>query len=215
MRRIPLLTAVLILAATSVTAAEWHLGFQAGSNSSGLSGDSPSGLSLGKQSGLATGLVAEYRISEDVWLSDQPMYLQRGASSTIAVSGEVEKLDGPSISLDYFAIPILAKIVSNNGRSYVMGGVNPAFLLEAEIVDGDVTTDAASAVSSFDLAADIGFGVLFPVKRAVLNVEMRYEQSILNLAANNREEADDGFPVRFRSSGFQFLAGLIWPLGGE
>ena len=215
MRRIPLLTAVLILAATSVTAAEWHLGFQAGSNSSGLSGDSPSGVSLGKQSGLATGLIAEIRISEDVWLSAQPMYLQRGATSTIAVSDQVEKLEGPSISLDYFAVPILARIAADNGRTYMVGGVNPAFLLEAEIMDGDVTTDASSAVSSFDLAADIGFGVLFPVKSAVLNVELRYEQSILNLAANDREDADDGFPARFRSSGFQFLAGLTWPLGGE
>ncbi len=215
MRRITVLTAVLILATTPVTAADWHLGFQAGTNSSGLSGDSPSGVSLGKQTGLAAGLVAEIQVSENVWLSAQPMYLQRGANSTIAVSGQTEKLDGPSISLDYFAIPILAKIASNNGRTYIMGGLNPAFLLDAEIVNGDVTTDAASAVSSFDLAADIGFGVLFPIKRAVLNVEMRYEQSILNLAANNREESDDGFPARFRSSGFQLLAGLMWPLGGK
>ncbi|MDX2472726.1 MAG: porin family protein [Candidatus Krumholzibacteria bacterium] len=215
MRRIPLLTAVLILAATSVSAAEWHLGLQAGSNSSGLNGDSPSGVSLGKQSGLATGLVAEIRISDDVWLSAQPMYLQRGATSTIPVSGQVEKLEGPSLSLDYFAVPILAKITADNGRTYVVGGINPAFLLDAEITDGDVTTDASSAVNSFDLAADFGFGALFPVKSAMLNVELRYEQSILNLAATDREDGEDGFPARFRSTGFQFLAGLTWPLGGK
>ncbi len=76
MRRITVLTAVLILATTPVTAADWHLGFQAGTNSSGLSGDSPSGVSLGKQTGLAAGLVAEIQVSENVWLSAQPMYLQ-------------------------------------------------------------------------------------------------------------------------------------------
>ena len=215
MRPILVLAATLILVANSVTAAEWRLGVQAGANSSGLSGDAPSGVSIGKRSGLAAGLIGEVRLREDTWLSVQPMYLQRGATTKIAVSGQEEKLEGPTLSLDYLAIPILVRITSDNGRTYVTGGVNPAFLLEAQLQDGSTNEDAASAMSDFGLAADIGFGVMLPIRRAMLTLELRYEQSILNVASSDRQEPDDGLPVRFRSTGFQFLAGLMWPLGGK
>ena len=164
---------------------------------------------------ITAGLIGEVRLSEDAWLSVQPMSLQRGATTKIAVSGQEEKLEGPTLSLDYLAIPILVRITSDNGRTYVTGGANPAFLLEAQLQDGSTNEDAASAMSDFGLAADIGFGVMLPIRRAMLTLELRYEQSILNVASSDRQEPDDGLPVRFRSTGFQFLAGLMWPLGGK
>ncbi len=215
MRRILVLATTLFLVANAATAAEWRLGVQAGANSSGLSGDVPSGVSVGKHSGMVAGMIGEMRLAEDVWLSVQPMYLQRGTTTQLAVAGEAEKIEGPSLAMNYFAVPILARVVSNSGRTYVMGGFNPAFLMDAEMDDGTLTEDVSSAVNSFALAADIGFGVLVPVGGSILSFEARYEQSILNLAADDRQEADDVLPVRFRSTGFQFMAGLMWPLGGK
>jgi len=215
MRWILVLAAALVLTPISVTAAEWRLGLQGGINSSGLSGDSPSGVSVGKRTGPVAGLIGEIRLGEDVWLSVQPMYLQRGTTTKITVSGQTEKLKGPSLTLDYLAVPILARIVSGNGRTYVMGGVNASFLMDAQLQDGSTTEDLSSDLNSFDLAADFGFGLMVPLGRPTLTFEIRYEQSILNLAGEDRQEGDDVLPVRFRSAGFQFMAGFLWPLGGK
>jgi len=215
MRPILAFIAVFLLVTGTAAAGDWNLGLQAGINSSGLSGDTPSGFSFGKKSGLAAGAVAELKIAEDVWLSFQPMYLQRGSSSKISVPDSPEKLEGPTVSLDYVAIPILARIVANSGKTYVTGGLNPAFLLDSSLEEDGVTEDISDAVNGFDLAADIGFGVMLPVGGPTLTFEIRYEQSILNLAAKNRVEGEDTLPVRFRSSGFQFFTGLQWALGGR
>ena len=96
--------------------------------------------------------------------------------------------------------------------------VAPDVVLEgadAQLQDGSTTEDLSSDLNSFDLAADFGFGLMVPLGRPTLTFEIRYEQSILNLAGADRQEGDDVLPVRFRSTGFQFMAGLLWPLGGK
>jgi hypothetical protein len=215
MRRILVLTVALSMIAGSAAASEWHLGLQGGLNNSGVSGDAPSGVSYGKRAGPIVGLVGEFRIADDVWLSLQPMYVQRGTSTLLAIKGQQEKLEGPSVVLDYFAVPILARILSDSGRTYIAGGLNPSFLLTAEQQENGTSEDISGALNGFDLAADISFGLMFPIRRSTLNFEIRYEQSVSNLAASDREDGDDTLPVRFRSSGFQFMAGLMWPLGGR
>jgi Outer membrane protein beta-barrel domain len=215
MRRILAMAGVLILLAGIASGAEWRFGPQAGVNGSGLKGDSPSGVRVGKKYGLAAGFIGEIRLTGDVWLSVQPLYLERGTTTQISVSGQTEKVEGPSLSMEFVAFPVLARIVSDNGRTYVAGGLNPSFLLDAKLHDGDSSEDLSSAFKGFDLAADIGFGLMVPIGNPTLSFELRYEQSILNLASSSRTEDDDILPVRFRSSGFQFLAGLLWPLGGK
>jgi len=170
---------------------------------------------MGKQSGLVAGLIGEFCLSEDVWLSIQPMYLQRGATTTIEVSGQTEGVEGPSVSMNYVAVPILARIVSDNKWTYVMGGLSPAFLLDAKQDEDGVTKDITSGINGFDLSANIGFGLMVPIGRPSLSFEIRYEQSILNLAGSGSEDDDNVLPLRFRSSGFLFMAGLLLPLGGK
>ncbi len=215
MRRLLFLVLILALVAGTATAAEWRLGLQGGANNSGLSGDVPSGVSFGRRSAPAAGALVEWRLTGDVWLSLQPMFVGRGTTSQITITGEDKTVAGPTVELDYLAVPVLARIVSGNGHTYVVGGLNPAYLLDARLVDGTTTEDASASLNSFAIAADIGFGVLVPAGRSLLSFEVRYEQSILNLSASGQEEGENSLPVRFRSSGFQFLAGFLWPLGGE
>lgn len=215
MRRILILAVALGVLASSAAAAEWRLGLQGGINSSRLNGDTPSGVSIGKRTGMVAGAIGEVRLTEDVWLSMQPMYQQAGATSTLNDPDQSEEIDGPTLEMNYFAFPILARISSSNGRTYVMGGLNPAFLMDAKLKDDETSEDLSHEFSDFSLAADIAFGYVIPIRRSLLTLEIRYEQSILNLAAEGREGGEDVLPVRFRSTGFQFLAGLLWPLGGK
>ena len=210
-----ILATAILLVASHATGGEWRLGFQGGASSTGLSGDAPSGVSMGKKTGMAVGILGEFRLAEDTWLSIQPMYMQRGATTSIAVSGEPEGVEGPSFTLNYLAVPILARIVSGNKWTYVTGGLSPAFLLDAHQDGEGSTQDVTSGLNGFDLSANIGFGLMVPVGRPSLTFEIRYEQSILNLAASESEDDEYVLPTRFRSSGFLFMAGLILPLGGK
>jgi len=210
-----ILAGVLLLVAGYANAAEWRLGVQGGANFSSLHGDTPPKVGFTTHTGGILGAVAEFRIAKDALLSLQPMLLQRGSGTEISVSGQNEKVEGPEIELNYVAVPVLVKIHANNGRTFVTGGVNLGFLLDAELKADGIDEDVQTDLQNFDLAADIGVGVQFPLGSSLLYLELRYEQSVLNLSDTGRTiEEDDILPARFRSSGFQFLAGFLWSLGG-
>jgi hypothetical protein len=144
------------------------------------------------------------------------MVQQRGTTSEFSENSASEPVPGPTVEADYFALPVLVRIYADNKKVYVLGGFNVGFLTKAELVDPDGTRqDVESYLTSTDLAMDFGFGGMFPVRGALLNVELRYEQGLLNLSNNNEDPEETVIPTRLRQSGFQFLAGIQWPLGGK
>jgi len=64
------------------------------------------------------------------------------------------------------------------------------------------------------VAVLFGAGGLIPIGRPVLTLEARYSQSLTNLNEGVILSSTN-LPARFRSSGFQFLAGMLLPLGGD
>jgi len=196
--------------------AEYRLGIQGGMNSSSFSGDTPPDIKYTTRSGLMIGAVGDFRLSEDAWLSLQPMYQQRGSGSEVQVDSKKDPVPGSSFEVDYFTLPILVRIFANNNKVYALGGFNVGFLTKAELVDLEGSrVDVDPYMINVDLAMDFGFGVMFPVKRSLINVEIRYEQGLLNLVDNKKDSEEVGAPNRLRQSGFQFIAGVQWPLGGK
>jgi hypothetical protein len=55
--------------------------------------------------------------------------------------------------------------------------------------------------------------VQLPIGSPLLTLELRYEQAILNIANPDEDPEEESLPIRFRTSGFQFYAGLLLPLG--
>ncbi len=212
-----LLLASLLVAATipvaSVPAHAAAVGAFAGLNRGSIKGDAPNNVEYRKLNGPIFGAQGEIEIGSDVLLSLQPMVVHRGskiadADSTDGVNDGVE-LD---VALDYFAIPIVVKFMTGKGRTYVTGGVDVAFLSAATIEGDGVDVDVKDSFESTDISALLGFGVVFPVGRPQLTVEARWVHGMVNLAG------DPGGPItnlpdRFRSSGLQFTAGILFPLG--
>jgi len=215
MSRLLILFLLTFSLAPSTSPAQWTLGFQGGLSNSKLSGDTPSNISYGTHSGFAAGAVVDYALSPDVRLSMQPMYVQRGTTTELSVPDQEEPLEADILELDYFTVPVLLKIVADNGKTYLTGGFSMGFLLDAQLTLDDVSEDASDIVNSFDLAADLGFGIMMPVGRPSITLEIRYEQSLLNLANADRDGSEDDLPARFRCSGWQVMAGMQWPLGGR
>jgi len=215
MRKAIVLFAAVLLASTPCKLdGQVRLGIFGGANRTDLSGDAPSGASFLSSSGFAAGIVGEFAIARDIWLSFQPMYVQKGSDIEYGFA-DSEQPDTLGLALNYITLPVLFKFVSGNGKTYASGGLDLGYLVSSTLSLEDESRDVKDAFNEFDLSADIAFGVMFPVGRPKITLEARYTQSILNLAKQDQNPKPDALPTRFRSSGFQLFAGLLYPLGGR
>jgi hypothetical protein len=216
--RAPLIIPTIAVFAVLATPHGLHaqqVGVQGGLNRAGIQGDAPPNAQYTGGFGYMAGIVVDLPIATDVVLSLQPMYAVRGTGIAFAVEGEEEPRDSLDVALTYVSVPLLAKVRAAHGRTYVTGGVDVGWLLDATLTGRGADEDIASAFQDVDVAALFGFGVVFPIGRPRLTLEARYTQSLLNLSAGG--EVPDGaeLPERFRANGFQLLTGLVIPLGGR
>lgn len=149
-----------------------------------------------------------------VWLSVQPTWLQRGGKIAFAVAGEEEAVDSLKVAVNYLSLPLLAKIVSGNGKTYVTGGIDLGFVLDATLSGTSDAEDISDTFKPIDLSAVFAFGVMLPIGRPRLTLELRYSQSIINVASLEQDPELYSLPPRFRWSGLQLFAGFLYPLGG-
>lgn len=213
-RYVPLLLLLTLLLAPAAPA-QVTVGAFGELNMAGLSGDAPDDFSYGGKTGLGFGLIGEFHLTDDIWLSVQPMILPRGAAIEVEVDDEEDPVKIADVSLSYFAMPMLAKFVTAGGKVYVISGLNVSFLTGANlkgVEEGDEEVDVKDSFESFDLAVDFGVGGQLPVGSVKIMLEARYEQGLLNTLAENIVE--DALKSRVRSSGLQLLAGVLLPLGG-
>ncbi len=212
--RAAIVTAALMSAGTSAAAAQISVGAVLGVNRTGLSGDKPDNTSYSTSAGPIAGLVLEIPVAKGVAIVFQPGYRQSGANIGFQVPDQDEPVDSLSLRLDYFSLPILLKVITDGGRWYVTSGVDLGLLTSATLstVSGSQEMDVKDALTDFDLAVIFGVGRMFPIGRPRITAEIRYSQSLFNLAGDSTGQ---DLPVRFRASGFQLLAGVLLPLGGR
>jgi len=212
--RAAIVTAALMSAGTSAAAAQISVGAVLGVNRTNISGDKPDGTSYSTKAGLIAGLVLEVPVAKGVAIVFQPGYRQSGTNIGFDVPDQEEPVDSLSVGLNYFSLPILLKVITDGGRWYVTSGFDLGWLTSATIstVSGSQEMDIKDALTDFDLAVIFGVGRMFPVGRPKITAEIRYSQSLFNLAS---DATGQDLPVRFRASGFQLLAGVLLPLGGQ
>lgn len=184
-------------------------------NSSGLSGDAPDDFSYTGKTGFGFGLIGEIYLTNDVWLSVQPMSLARGTNIAFKLDDEEDPVDVLDLKLSYIAVPILAKFVTAGGKVYVTSGINVSFLSSAKLaaIEGDADEiDVKESFKNMDIAVDFGVGGQLPLGRMKIMLEARYEQGLLNISEEQLQ--NQALEARLRSSGLQLLVGILLPLGG-
>lgn len=189
------------------------LGATGSLSSTSLSGDAPKDASYTSRAGFGFGLVAEYAVAGDIRLSIQPSFTRRGTGVAFDV-GQDELRDSLALSLDYVSIPVMAKFLSPGGSWFLNGGVDVGILLDASLKDVNAgpEADVTDAVNEFDVMMVLGVGAAIDLAPALITLELRYGQSFINAGANDKLTAAAGVPLRFRSSGFQLLAAVLFPL---
>jgi len=199
---------------SSTLVAQISIGAVVGLSRSSISGDKPANVSYSTRTGLVAGAVVEVPVSKSVRLVFQPGFVQRGAKVGVAVPNQTERVDSGAVELDYISMPVLIKILANNGWLYVTSGIDVGYLSSATLVEGTTETDVSASLKSYDIAVMFGVGGLIPIGRPSLSLEARYNQSLTSLN-ENVTFPNTSLLARFRSSGFQFLAGILLPLGGD
>lgn len=195
------------------TFSQTYIGATGGLMSSSLSGDAPEDASYSGKTGFSGGLVVDFTLTEDIVLSIQPRFLQKGTSVAYDV-GEYELRDSLTATFDYVSLPVMVKITSLNKRIYFSSGLDFGYLMNStveNIVDGS-TKDVNELIKNYDISATFGFGVNIPIGAPIISLELRYMQSLLNLSDISTSESGTTFPFRFRTSGFQFLTSIIFPI---
>ena len=208
--RILIILLFFALTYTAQMQAQTSIGIIGGLNLQSVKGDAPADVSYGSKPGFMIGINAERKIANGIKLVLQPNYTLSQTKLSFDI-GEEELKDSMNVKMVFIRLPVLAKIEAFNGVTYFLSGLDFGFLQEAKIQDVNKTSEERSikdSFESFDLAAQFGVGVKFPIKGLLLSLEGRYSQSLLNLS----KKSFDSLPSRFRLSGFQFLTNLSYNL---
>ncbi len=221
-----ILVLTVMLLATQSASAQLRLGVMGGVNSSNFKvgadqpiavplptgGDVPG--SFNSRTGLAIGGVAEYYFSPMVGLSVQPMYSEHG--SKFVFEGPVVAPLSPESTtrLSYVDIPVMLKVQlgSSNVKPYVTSGFALGFLTSAKSVGGGEETNIKDSVKSTNSSWSIGGGLNLPATGKTVFIEGRYTLGLTDINEGPQVQplsATAGFKTR----GFQFMAGVTFPLG--
>ena len=193
-----------------IEAAKLTLGPAALINNASFGGDVPPEHSYEGTTGYGAGIFFDYYLKDDVALSFQPMYIQKGAD-LVWTRGEVE-LARTEIRSNYLSLPIGLKVTGNgSSRMYAHGGLQVDILLDAERTVDGVTENFTDGFKAVELATSFGVGGLIAVGHNYVMVEGRYTQGFSNIAEEDLATASDTTSIK--TTGFQLIVGFLFGLG--
>lgn len=181
--------AVVAAAAITATATAQETGFgygvKAGVNLSNLTKDGKGDSKVG----FTGGVFADYRFSKLFALSADVLYSRQG-----------NKLEGDKTTSDNLNIPILANFYIVKGLA-VKAGVQPGFLLAANMTEDGEKTDIKSDTKTFDLSVPVGLSYTFNFG---LILDARYNIGVTNIAKSNELNGKANNSVWTLTAGWRF-----------
>lgn len=204
---------LLTLHAQILAQNRFFLGVSGGVSRMSFSGDRPVDGSYTSKTGFRVGAVADYGLTNDIYLSFQPSFVNKGTGVAYDI-GRGDPLDSLTLNLDYLSLPLTARFLSPRGAWFVNGGFDVGVLLKATLKDINAggMADVKNSLNNFDFMMLFGVGAIVPADPMVLTFELRYSQSLVNAGASDQLIEQLGISPRFRSSGFELLAGFMFPL---
>jgi len=184
-----------------------------------------SGVSESARTGLAVGGVVALRLSENMCVRTEPMYVQNGATMTMEGVGFRYT---ETFKLEYLELPVHFVIDFGDGavQPYLFGGPNFGILITATLEE-DIpppaipepeirvsgTRDIKDQFSSNNFAIDLGAGVAYDVTLQMrLLVDVRYSLGLIN-NATAPDPRDQSFQAEsWKSRDVKILVGVMFAL---
>jgi hypothetical protein len=117
------------------------------------------------------GLQGEIGLSRSIALSLQPTYVrQETKGTTVSRPANTDY----KLTLDSYSVPVVVKFGLGGGRTYVSSGLDFRFVSSAKLSGTSSEEDVKSSFHDVNLAALLGFGVVFPIGRPQLTTELRF-----------------------------------------
>ena len=206
-----LLSLVCLLIPISLSA-QLSLGVIVGSNMGKFGGYEPNDAEYASRTGLNIGASFAYRLNNEISLTFQPMYSQRGSNIEVGEDSWKDTLQVYEVKLDFLILPLFIKVYSDNRAVYFVSGIEFGVPLSAEVYHADQTLNISDYVNKIDILASIGMGLRFSLGKPDLTIEFRYYQGLVNFNASQIESFEKDILGDFKNSGFQLMAGLEWEL---
>ncbi|MEN8192429.1 MAG: porin family protein [Bacteroidota bacterium] len=203
----------ILLLFASPLSAQFSVGLFGDLSNSSLSGNAPPNTEYNSLTALGGGLMLDYRATDEVTVSLQPMFLQKGATVSYDLPSYKEQRDSLNVGFSYFSIPIMVKVVASK-VVYVSGGFEFDILQEAksELVNTTGENDITEFIKSTDFSANFGVGFIFDVYTLNLFFELRYSIGLTNVS-NIPNVSDLDIPSEFKNTSTQIIFGIMYPFG--
>jgi len=224
-----------LLFATQAASAQLSLGFVGVFNLPNLTIDADGFGSTKGSTGFGGGIVAQYKLSENVSVAIQPTYLSNKGADLGGLGIDFDELLDELVDLDFSAdikistieIPILIKYYFSDysARPYLVAGPSIGFISTAELnaqISGTIpafgiepatdlelaeSLDLKDELSSVDISFLLGLGVDVPMGSSRYFMDVKYGFGLSNLIADG-----DG---SMKSKGLRISAGARFPFGSS
>ncbi len=201
---------MLLIIVTQPTQAQFSVGLLGDLSSSNISGSAPSGTIYSGRTGLGGGLILDYKVTDEVTVSLQPMFLPKGTTVSYDLKSYEEERDSVDAKFSYITIPIMAKVKASK-VVYVTGGFDVGFLQSATatLINVEGEKDISDNITSTDISVNFGVGFTFEVSSFNLFFEGRYSQGLFN-ASNFPDNNENDISSDFKNTGMQLLFGALY-----
>lgn len=213
MRRFPLLIFIVFLL-VSVYSLEGQsvIGANSGLHNLKLTGDRPTAGYLGLQRGYKFGLNYDYRINQIFSINTQLSYSHAEVKYVYADTTLDEEKDSMRLELKGLTIPVSAVVWSENGRYYVLAGLEAYFPLSFNGYHPEGITDFKEDMRNVILFAHFGAGMIFSLGKPFLFFEFRYSQGLVDLNNKAIHDSEALYP-RTKAFNIGIDIGIKFPLG--
>jgi len=163
MRKVVLITVMIVLGLLNVNAQDFNLGVKGGLNFATLTGGNSS--EFGWTTDFNLGVMAEIKISDKFSLQPELMYSGQGYGSSVESEG--------IIALNYLNVPLISKYYVTKGLS-IEAGPQVGFLLSTK----GGTQDYKDRFKTTDFGVNFGLGYKFDNG---INFSVRYNLGLTNI----------------------------------
>lgn len=205
-----ILFVMLLIMVAQPIQAQFSVGLLGDLSSSNISGSAPSGTIYSGRTGLGGGLILDYKVTDEVTVSLQPMFLPKGTTVSYDLPNYEEERDSVDAKFSYVTIPLMIKVKATK-VVYVTSGFDVGFLQSATatLINLDGEKDIVDNITSTDISVNFGVGFTFEVSSFNLFFEGRYSQGLFN-ASNFPENNESDISSDFKNTGMQLLFGALY-----
>jgi hypothetical protein len=205
------LTSVLLILFLPVLArAELRLGVSAEVNRTSFGGVAPPNASYSSNYGTGFAGIVEFRVHEDVVLSFQPGWLQKGATIVFNEEEEPDSTETFVVEQSWITLPVYFRIDSDGRGFYAGGGFSIDLLLDSELEHEGVTADNKNVFKDVDAVYQFVVGYLHDRGSYALFLEARYMQGVVTIGNTNESMVGDIYVAEFKSNGLRLVGGILF-----